>query len=252
MRFPVRLLARLLCLPILFASEVSAADVPSGEKVLQISLERSGGPAAFSKLKSAVMTGTVEMAGHNITGPITLYQQNGKSYTAIELPGIGKVEEGFDGDVAWEANALQGARIKLGEERSAAARASRISVLDSWRELYTSAKNVGSEDIGGKPAWKIELTPKEGKPETMYFDQASGLLVRSSQTLTTAMGDIPVESELADYRTVDGIKTPFTMTQKAMSQTMIMHFEKVTYNAEIPAAKFELPAAVKALAAKSK
>lgn len=252
MRLSARLLAGLVCVPLLFAADVFAADVPNGEQILQLSLERSGGAAAFAKLKSAVMTGTVEMAGHNITGPITLYQQGGKSYTAIELPGIGKVEEGFDGEIAWESNALQGARIKAGEERDAAARASRISILDSWRALYSSATNVGSEDVAGKPAWKVEMTPKGGKPETMYFDKESALLVRSTQTLATAMGDIPVESELSDYRTVDGVKTPFTMTQKAMSQTMVMHFEKVTYNADIPADKFALPASVKALVARSK
>jgi hypothetical protein len=57
---------------------------------------------------------------------------------------------------------------------------------------------------------------------------------------------------MSDYRTVDGIKTPFTMTQKAMSQVMVMKFDRVTYNAEIPASTFDPPASVKALAARKK
>jgi hypothetical protein len=185
-----------------------------------------------------------------------MFQKDGKSYTAIDLPGIGKVEEGFDGKVAWESNSIQGARIKEGEERALVARASRLSILDIWREFYTSAKTVGSEDVNGKPAWKVEMTPKEGKPETLYFDKESGLMVRSTQTVTMAMavtmamGEIPVESEVSDYRVVDGIKTAFTMTQKAMGQVMVMHFDKVTYNAEIPPDRFDLPAAVQALADK--
>ena len=125
-----------------------------------------------------------------------------------------------------------------------------MSILDSWREFYTSAKTLGSEDVNGKPAWKVEMMPKEGKPETMYFDKESGLLVRSSEVVAMAMGDIPVESELSDYRTVEGIKTPFTMTQKAMGQVMVMHFEKVSFNSEIPGDRFDLPATVKALAQK--
>jgi len=40
---------------------------------------------------------------------------------------------------------------------------------------------------------------------------------------------------------VDGIKTPFTLTQKAMSQTIVMRFDKVQYNASIPAGRFDLP-----------
>lgn len=238
----MKLLACLLAVPLLFA-----ADVPSGEKVLELSLERSGGAAAFSKLKSAVMTGTVELAGHNIKGPVTVYQQNGKSYTAIEMPGIGKIEEGFDGDTAWEANALQGPRIKQGEERAAMARSSRISMLNSWRDLYTDARTLGSEDVNGKQAWKVEMTPKEGKPEILDFDKESGLLVRSSETIITPLGAIPVQAEMSDYRMVDGIMTPFTMTQRAMDQVMVMHFDKVTYNAAIPADRFDLPPSVKAL-----
>jgi hypothetical protein len=242
----MKLAACFLAVPLLFAAD------PTGEQLLQLSMERSGGAAAFARLTSVIMTGNVEIAGHNISGPVSVYQQGGKSYTVIDLPGIGKVEEGFDGDVAWESNALQGPRVKDGEERAAVARASRISVLNSWHDFYTAAKNAGTADVDGKAAWKVEMTPKEGKPEIFFFDKASALLVRSNETVTTPLGEIAVESQLSDYRTVDGIKTPFTMTQKAVSQVMVMHFDKVTYNAPIPPDRFDLPEAIKALADRKK
>jgi len=155
----------------------------------------------------------------------------------IELPGVGKMEEGFDGETAWEMSALQGPRIKEGEEKDASVRASKLTSLGSWRDDYTSARTLGVEDVDGKPAWKVELTPKdkEAKPEIYYFDQKTVLLVRVTQTLPTAMGDIPVEAGFSDYRLVDGIQTPFSMVQKAMGQSIDMHFDKVTYNAEIAA-----------------
>jgi hypothetical protein len=243
----MKLLSAFLVAPLLFA-----ADLPSAEKLLQLSLERSGGAQALAKAKNAVMTGTVEMAGHNITGPVELYQDGSKSYTVIELPGIGKVEEGFDGETAWEMNALQGARIKDGEERANIERSSKISVLSSWRDYYKQARTTGSEDVEGKPAWKVEMTPKEGKPETFYFDKDTMLLVRTTATVATPLGEIPVEAMMGDYRVVDGIKTPFTMTEKAMSQVIVMKFDKVQYNAPIAADRFDLPPAVKALAAKRK
>jgi hypothetical protein len=243
----MKFLSAFLLAPLLFA-----ADLPSADKLLQLSLERSGGAQAIAKAKNAVMTGTVEMAGHNITGPVQLYQDGSKSYTVIDLPGIGKVEEGFDGETAWEMNALQGARIKDGEEKANIERSSKISVLSSWRDYYKQAKTIGSEDVEGKPAWKVEMTPKEGKPETFYFDKDTMLLVRTTATIATPLGEIPVDALMADYRVVDGIKTPFTMTQKAMSQVIVMKFDKVQYNAPIAADRFDLPPAVKALAAKRK
>lgn len=243
----MKFLSAFLLAPLLFA-----ADLPSADKLLQLSLERSGGAQAIAKAKNAVMTGTVEMAGHNITGPVQLYQDGSKSYTVIDLPGIGKVEEGFDGETAWEMNALQGARIKDGEEKANIERSSKISVLSSWRDYYKQAKTIGSEDVEGKPAWRVEMTPKEGKPETFYFDKDTMLLVRTTATIATPLGEIPVDALMADYRVVDGIKTPFTMTQKAMSQVIVMKFDKVQYNAPIAADRFDLPPAVKALAAKRK
>jgi len=243
----MKFLSAFLLAPLLFA-----ADLPSADKLLQLSLERSGGALALAKAKNAVMTGTVEMAGHNITGPVELYQDGSKSYTVIDLPGIGKVEEGFDGETAWEMNALQGARIKDGDEKAAIERSSKISLLSSWHDYYKQGKTVGSEDVEGKPAWKVEMTPKEGKPETFYFDKNTMLLVRTTATIATPLGEIPVDALMGDYRVVDGIQTPFTLTQKAMSQVIVMKFDKVQYNAPIAADRFDLPPAVKALAAKRK
>jgi hypothetical protein len=237
---------------LLCGSLAFAADLPSGDRVMELALQRGGGAEAFAKAKNFVMTGTVEMAGHGITGPISVYQQGEKSYSVIELPGVGKVEEGFDGETAWELSALQGARIKDGAEKASAQRASRVTMLGSWRDYYKSARTLGAEDVEGKPAWKVELTPKEGKPEVFYFDQKSAMLVRLTQTFSTAMGDIPIEVIFSDYRTVDGIQTPFSMVQKAMSQTITMHFDKVTYNADIGPDRFKVPDGVKMILEKRK
>lgn len=246
-------LAAALCLSQLGpGSPARAADLPSGESLIQRCIQREGGEKALDRAQTAVMTGTVELVGHNLTGPLEVYQQGDKAYTVIELAGIGKIEEGFDGQVAWESNILQGPRIKEGEELEAARRASRVSVLSDWKQYYKSAVTVGAREIDGKPAWQVAMTPFEGSVEQYYFDRDSGLIVRMTQTLPTALGDIPVEMTLGDYRAVDGIQTPFFMTQTAMGQNMAMRLDKVTYGAQIPPGRFDLPPEVKALTEKKK
>jgi hypothetical protein len=243
----MKFLSTLLPVALLFAPAAVAADLPAGEAVLSRFITASGGAEAYAKVKTVVLSGTVEMAGHNISGPISIYQQGDKSYSVTELPGIGKIEEGCDGETAWENNALQGARIKDGAEKTATMRAGKVTLLSSWRDYYKSARTVAAETLDDKPVWKVELIPTEGAPELFYFDQKSALLVRMSQTLPTALGDIPVDVTLSDYRAVNGIQTPFNMVQKAMSQTLNMRFEKIAYNAPIEANRFALPPAVKAL-----
>ncbi|MES1262559.1 MAG: hypothetical protein ABUS49_12565, partial [Acidobacteriota bacterium] len=215
-------------------------------------LAKTGGAEAFAKVKGATMTGTVEMVGHNLRGPVSVFQQGDKTYTVIELPGVGKIEEGFDGETAWEVNALTGPRIKEGEEKAATVRASKLGLMNTWREYYKAANMLGEEIVEGRPAWKVELLPKEGKPELFFFDRESSLLIRMTQTIATPLGEIAVDGGLADYRDVGGILTPFTLTQKAMSQTLTMHFDKIEWNPAIPASRFELPAAVRTLAGRGK
>ncbi len=234
------------------ASLSFAADTPSGESLLQRYIDRSGGAAAYAKAKNMAMSGTVEMAAQNITGVVTIFEEGEKSYTAMEFTGIGKIEEGYDGDTAWQNSALQGPRVLEGEEKASAKRAATLSIITSWREVYKAATTIGSEDIDGKPAWKVEMTPTEGKPETFFFDRDSGLLVRISAVVSTAMGEIATESNMSDFRAVNGILTPFTMTEKAMSQNIVMKFKNIAYNVAIPKDKFEVPPEVKALVEKKK
>jgi len=229
-----------------------AADMPSGDSLLQRYIDRSGGAEAYAKAKNMAMSGTVEMPAQNISGTVAIFEEGEKSYTTMEFAGIGKIEGGFDGETAWENSALQGPRILEGDEKTDAKRAATLSRITAWREVYKSAHTVGSEDLDGKPAWRVEMTPKEGKPETFFFDRDSGLLVRTSAVHTTALGDIAADSTMSDFRLVDGVLTPFALTEKAMNQTIVMRFTSISYNVPLPKDRFDLPAPVKTLVAKKK
>src|SRR5579863_8810110 len=237
----IRTLTRSTTFLIVSATLAAAADPPSGESLLDRYIERSGGSEAYAKAKNMAMSGTVEMQGRNIAGTVTIFEEGEKSYTAMDFPGIGKVEEGYDGDTAWEDSALEGPRILEGDEKASAKRAATLALITSWRKVYTEARTSGEADVDGKPAWKVEMVPKEGKPETFFFDRDSGLLVRISAVLSTALGDIATEATMSDFRPIDGILTPFAITEKAMSQNIVMHFAKIAYNADIPANRFDLP-----------
>ncbi len=243
----MRLTAHLLILTTATASLIFAADLPSGESLIQRYIDKSGGAQAYAKAKSMSMSGHVEMEGRNISGTVTIMEEGHKSYTAMEFPGIGKVEEGYDGDTAWEDSALQGPRILDGDEKAAAKRAATLAMISSWRDVFKEAKTIGPADVDGKPAWQVEMVAKEGKPETWFFDRDSGLVVKTAGVLSTAMGELSTELTMSDFRTVNGILTPFAMTQKAMSQTILMHFDKVDYNAAIPSGRFDPPNSVKSL-----
>ena len=71
---------------------------------------------------------------------------------------------------------------------------------------------TGIETVRGKSAYVVELTPKEGRPERLYFDRDSGLLLRRYRDRETPVGVLPEEYDYDDYRVVDGMKTPFLLS----------------------------------------
>jgi hypothetical protein len=248
----MRLLTRSGALLTFAVSLALAVDMPTGESLLQRYIDRSGGADAYARAKNMSMTGTVEIEGRNISGDVMIFEEGEKSWTAMEFAGIGKIEEGFDGETAWENSALQGPRILEGEEKITAKRAATLALITTWRDVYKEARTTGSEDVEGKPAWKVEMTPKEGKPETFFFDRDSGLLVKTSAVLSSPLGEISTQATMSDFRMVQGILTPFAMTENAMSQSIVMKFDKIAYNVTIPPERFALPAEVKALLQKKK
>lgn len=119
-----------------------------------------------------------------------------------------------------------------------------------WKELYLSAVLAGEEVLDGAPCHKIVMVPKEGKPETRFYDKKTGLMRRMDVVAKSPMGEVPAETWLEDYKEVGGILSPHKLRQKVLGQEFATTIQKVEYNVDIPKEKFELPDDVKALLAK--
>ncbi len=153
------------------------------------------------------------MPAQGINGKLTMYEaEPGKNYTVVDIPGIGTVEDGTDGSVAWEKSALQGARIKTGDERAIALRsASSKSKFANIKKYYKSVETIDMDTIDGKECYKVVETPFEGKPETSYYDKQSGLLVKETGIMASPMGEVPFETDIGDYRKVGSLLIPHKM-----------------------------------------
>lgn len=234
---------------LLLAAAASAADDIKPEAILDKYIEVTGGRAAYEKIKTEIATGTLEITTFGLSGTLTVYQAApDKAYTDIEFPApVGKAEEGSNGQVAWAINGQQGPRIKEGDERAGALRRDALNADLHWRDFYKKAELAGAEDVGGKPCYKVVLTPNEGAAETRYYDKGSNLLVKVIVPIATPEGATTVEIALSDYRDEGGILTPHTVAQKLPGMDMVVKIESVKHNAEIPPGRFDLPAEIKAL-----
>jgi outer membrane lipoprotein-sorting protein len=231
------------------AFALAAADeLPKGEVVLDKYIDATGGKAAYSKLHSETTTGTMEFKGMGLKGKMTAYAaEPDKRYTEVVIDGVGKIQEGSNGEVAWGLSTMQGPRLKEGDEKAETLLQAKFNPDLSWRDLYKSAETVGVEAIDGKDCYKVLLTPKAGAPITKWYDKQSGYLVKMSLTAKTPMGDIQSDTTYADYRKEGEVIVPHKVNSHVATLEFVMTIESVQANTEIPKDKWEVPAEVKAL-----
>lgn len=235
---------------LLLAAAGFAADEVKPEAILDKYVEVTGGHAAYEKIQAEVASGTLELTGMGLSGTLTSYRAApDKSYTVIDFGGVGKAEEGTNGQVAWSINGMEGARIKEGDERAVALRNAALHIETRWRDFFKKAELAGTEDVDGKACYKLVLTPNEGGPETRYYEKGSNLLVKVLVPVTTPEGAVTAELGLSDYRDEEGILVAHTITQKVPNADVLVKITSVKHNPEIPAGRFDLPVEIKALMA---
>lgn len=228
-------------------------QLPKAETVLDQYVEATGGKAAYDKVKNRVSKGTLEISGANIQGKVHSTQAApDKMVTIMDLGQLGKTSQGSNGQVVWESSPFTGDRVLEGEERGETMLRARFNSETGWRELYPKVECTGVEDVDGKPAFKVVLTPKVGKPTTQFYDRGTHLMVKQTATTKGPMGEIEVEIYPSDYRKVDGILMPFAVRQKVLTQEIVIKLDDVQHNVDLPADAFKLPEGVEALANKAK
>src|ERR1044071_8344064 len=117
-----------LWFPLAAVMLLCAADpLPTGEAILDKYIAVTVGKAAYEKAATQGFTAVMEFTGKGVTANLTMYHaEPNKSYMVTEIQGIGKMEEGTDGDIVWERSAIKGPRIKSGEERAVSLRGADI------------------------------------------------------------------------------------------------------------------------------
>jgi hypothetical protein len=246
---PVVLLVVLL---VCCAAGFAADPLPSAESVLDRYVQVTGGKQAYDKRKTEIAHGTLEYTSLGIKGTITRYAaEPDKYYASLDIEGLGKVEMGVNGQVAWENSALLGPRVKSGVERAEAIREGSMNSTLNWRKLYPKVQNAGIESIDGEDCYKVIMTPAEGQPMIGYYQKKSGLQVKITTVSTTQMGDIPVELIASDYKDFGGIMEPAKVTQKAGPQEFTITLDSVEVNPAIPPDRFALPAEIRKLVDKA-
>jgi len=160
------------------------------------------------------------------------------------------IAEGFDGTTAWSQNQAGRVTEPVKLDVGRAARAADFYEPLNLRREYGQMTVRGIEKVGGRDAYLVVGVPQGDKPESLYFDTQTGLLLRKQTVLPTPIGDSPFQMDFEDYRdTGSGVKVPFLIQMNPanprteLAPIATLRVIKVEDNTAIDNAKFAKPAA---------
>ncbi len=230
-------------------SLAGAQALPSAKEVLDRHVTAIGGLDAITAINSMQQSGTMEMAAMGLSAELSMAAAKpNKMSMTMSIPGIGEMQQGFNGEIGWDNNPMSGPRLAEGEEL--ANRKESSSFLESFGVFdparYTSMEVVEKTTFAGVDAYKVKMVRKVGPASTEYFSVATGLRIGSQTTVVSPMGELEINATLSDYKQFGAVKLPTKMAQSQAGQDMVMTFTNVKFN-EVTDAMFALPEAVKAL-----
>jgi zinc protease len=209
------------CLPLLLSAVLLAGNslvhaAPSADELIKEHVKALGGLEAAKKIKTRQVKGVIEIPMQNITADMTIFSKApDKQRTEIDIPGMGKIVEGYDGKVAWSQNPWTGLMEKTGGPLKQAQQQAEFYRDFELDTRYTGWTLKGRETIDGKSTDVVEGKSKEGGVDVLYLDEKTHLLVQLKTEAETEQGKMSVVSKMSDYRDVDGLKLPHLVDVEA-------------------------------------
>jgi hypothetical protein len=224
-------------------ADTKTAALPSADEILEKYVKSLGGKEAIEKLSSRSAKGTFEIEAANLTGDVENYQKAPNKLASLySIPGMGGGGHGYDGASGWDSSPMSGVRDLSGEELAVAKREADFYQPLNFKKHFPKLEVKGKQTVGSSETYVVIATPDGGGPEKLYFDIATGLLVRQDAEHETPEGKTASESYFDEYKDVGGVKMPYSLKVVLPMFTIKIKLTDVKTNVEIDDAKFSKPA----------
>ncbi|MCS6874552.1 MAG: hypothetical protein N2Z23_07385 [Pyrinomonadaceae bacterium] len=211
-------------------------ELPTVKQILDKYIEATGGRKAREAVNTMVIKGKVEILPVGLKGDFESYSAfPNKLFTAMNIAGLGKMLEVFDGQRGWSVDPMRGKVEKKGMELQQISIQAMLHKDINLDKLYQDMQVTGVEKVGDSEAYVVVgRTSKEADLSRFYFDKRTGFLVRQDEVVFTQEGKFPSVIFYEDMRDVNGIKVPYkTTTSLADTMRIVITVSSVELNVEI-------------------
>jgi outer membrane lipoprotein-sorting protein len=215
----------------------------TADEIVASNLKAKGGIEKLKSISSVKMIGKMTAQGREM--PMTVYSKRPNLLRQdIKLP-VGSVVQAFDGTTAWVIPpGEEAAREVTGPQAEGARKnADFDSPLLDYAAKGHKIELVGKEKAGGADVYHLRLVKKDGAIEHYYIDATTNLEVKRTAEVDAGGATQLLESELSDYKPIDGMMIPHTIKQSMGGMPVSqMTIDSIVFNGPMEDTLFKMPA----------
>ena len=221
-------------------STEAGPPLPAADLLIESYLKALGGAAAIQKISTRAEKGTMMAAGGR-KFPIELFfKAPSQEASVIHFPN-GDTTTVYDGRSGWLG--FPGHTREMGSSDVFAAELDAATAFPARiKQLFGEMKVEKKAKVGDHETFVVSGHREGQPPVEFYFDEQSGLLVREVRYAESPLGLYPTQIDYADYRSVDGVHTPFRRTTARPGGGFTIQLEEVQQNVPIDDSRFAKPA----------
>lgn len=197
-----------------------------------------GGRANLDAVTSLDQTYAMDLMGMSITAHVV--QAEGKFHMSMTAPGMNLMKQVYNG----ESGEIEQMGQKAPIEGSALESFKEQAILYPERFYNQNGYKTeikGIEDVNGKPAYKLVVNRPSGSKSTEYYDKETFLKIKEVQITEEQGQTMTTTNEYADYKVIDGITIPHTLTISGpMPTPMVMKAVTVKVNGNVDPSLFKI------------
>lgn len=239
---------RAFCFTILLATAGNAAaqELPDARAIVDRYVDAIHGDVM--KRNSSMRTvGSFSLPAMGTTGQLEILQARPNHMVmSVTLPGLGEIRSGYDGEVGWSMNPMEGPRLltdkELVQQSDDASFESNIRAV----ALIASMETVERTEVEGAACYRVRIVWKSGRESFDCYAVDSGLLVSTTSKSETVMGTVEATMLYSDYKEFGGLRLPTRTRQRVMNQEFVLTITSVEFGT-VAADAFAPPPEVRAL-----
>jgi outer membrane lipoprotein-sorting protein len=205
---------KLFSLFVATAFSLSAVKAQTADEIVNKHIEAIGGAANWKKVNSMVQSGTMSIQGADITVVRTVVHTKGSRQDIslmgmngymIVTPTAGWNFLPFQGQTAPEpmtAEDLKQSQDDLDAQGS----------LIDYKAKGHSVELIGSEDVDGTDCFKLKISLKSGRSETMFIEKKGYTMIKSVTSRSANGQEMELTTTYSNYQKLpEGIVVPMSI-----------------------------------------